>query len=254
MIVIDNVSFRWRNGREVLRDVSAKLPDSCVTAVLGPNASGKTTLFRCMLGSLKPSSGQVLIGGVPVHGLPPRKLAEKIAYVPQSGLKDFDGTVLEAVLPGLTRETRLFSVPGREQTEKVYAMLEGLGLGEKAGQSCRALSGGERQLTLIARALVQDAEVLLMDEPDASLDFGNRIRLMDRVRSLKGRTVIFSTHDPALALDYSDHALLLLRGQVLACGPTTKLPVEEHFRHMYGLPVCIEKSHGTYLIYREDGV
>ena len=145
--------------------------------MLGPNGVGKSTLFRCLLGFLKPVGGEILVDGKELTAYSRRELAKKIAYIPQSHAPAFDHTVLDSVLMGMTAQLRVF-----EQPEKAMQMLRALGMEKLSDRGCMKISGGERQLMLLARALVQDASMLIMDEPTANLDYGNSCRAFGRVR------------------------------------------------------------------------
>lgn len=218
-IKVEHLDFSY-SGRPVLQDVSFSMEHGEFLSVLGPNGVGKSTLFRCLLGLLAPSRGTVLLEGRPVGTIVPRQRAQMIAYIPQSHNPVFNFTVKDMVLMGVSARLGVFSSPGREQELLVENILEQLGIAHLAACGYASISGGERQLTLLARALAQQARILVMDEPTANLDFGNRIRVMKVIRSLveQGYGVIQSTHDPEQAYQYSDRVLALYQGRVLALG------------------------------------
>ena len=182
----------------------------------------------------------------------PGSIASRIAYVPQQGLVSFDGSVLEAVLMGTMHTLPYFSVPGKFQHFAAQQALDAMHLTGKQDSLFQELSGGERQQVLIARALAQQAEILILDEPDASLDYGNRYSLMQMIRSMKNHTIILSTHDPQNILSWTDFFLGLDHGTVAAFGSSVCLPDEELLQRMYGIPVKIQSSHGKRLIFQED--
>ena len=219
MLEVKNLTFSYGNV-PVLENVSFTAEKGELLSVLGPNGVGKSTLFRCILGLLSPLSGQIFVNGENIAALKPGTLARKVAYIPQSHDPVFHYSVFDMVLMGTTAQTGMFSSPKKEHRLMVSEALEKLGLSHLADRSYRTLSGGERQLVLIARAMVQNAKVLLMDEPSASLDFGNRIMVMERVRELckVGYCVIQTTHDPEQAYLYSHKILALHKGTVLAHG------------------------------------
>lgn len=238
MVEVKDLTFSYGNNK-VLNNVSFRGEEGELLSVLGPNGVGKSTLFRCMLGLLTPDKGQILLQGRAVDRLAPGALARKIAYIPQSHDPVFHYSVFDMVLMGTTAQTGLFSAPKKEHMHLAEEALESLGLASLADRSYRTLSGGERQLVLIARAMVQKAKILLMDEPSASLDFGNRIMVMERVKELctRGYCVIQTTHDPEQAYLYSDKILALHNGSVLAHGRPRDIFDEELISTLYGVKV-----------------
>ena len=239
-VEVRNVSFSY-GGADVLHDVSFRAGPGDLMAVLGPNGAGKSTLFGCLLGYLRPHAGQVFLGGKDVQTLSGAAIAREIAYIPQSAPVTYNYTVLDTVLMGVTHQIGIFSAPKQEHTDKAMTALESLGIAHLAGRGVMKISGGERQLTLLARALVQDAGVLLMDEPTASLDYGNSFRVMRRIQHLgeQGYTVIFSTHEPNQAFRYANRVLALSNGGVLADGRPEEALTGELLSTLYGVGVAV---------------
>ena len=237
-IKIENLCFSY-GSHEVLKNVSFDAQYGQFLSVLGPNGVGKSTLFRCMLGLLPPARGSVSIDGTPISRLSASQLARRIAFIPQSHNPVFNYSVFDMVLMGTTAQTGTLSSPGKAQTELVDSALEALGISHLKDRSYGAISGGERQLVLIARAMAQQAKILVMDEPSASLDFGNRIRVMQTVQALarEGYCVIQSTHDPDQAYLYSDRVLALYEGQALAFGTPQEIISNELISTLYGVEV-----------------
>lgn len=235
---VRNLSFAY-GEHPVLKDISFDLQPGEFLSVLGPNGVGKSTLFRCMLGLHEPSSGTVSIDGEDISRMSAAALAKKIAYIPQSHNPVFNFSVLDMVLMGTTAQLGSFSSPGKAEIKLAEDALERLGIADLASRSYGNISGGERQLTLIARAIAQQAKILVMDEPSASLDFGNRIKVMQTVRSLirDGYCVIQSTHDPEQAYMYSDNILALHSGQVLAWGRPADTVTEQVISKLYSIDV-----------------
>ena len=235
-ITAEHLSFSY-GSHEVLKDVSFSARPGEFLSVLGPIGVGKTTLFRCLLGLLTPTRGQITVDGDPLSSLSPSRLARRVAYIPQSHDPVFHYSVYDMVLMGTAAQTGLFSSPGREQEALAECALERLSISHLKDRSYGELSGGERQLTLIARAIAQQAKILVMDEPSSSLDFGNRIRLMNTVRSLtaEGYCVIQSTHDPEQAFRWSHRILALHGGQVLALGRPEEVITPELISTLYGV-------------------
>ena len=238
-IEVKNLRFRY-GARPVIGDVSFTAEKGELLAVLGPNGVGKSTLFRCLLGFLKPVGGEILVDGKELGAYSRRELAKKIAYIPQSHSPAFDHTVLDSVLMGMTAQLGVFEQPGQAQREKAMQMLRALGMEKLFDRGCMKISGGERQLMLLARALVQDASMLIMDEPTANLDYGNSCRVMERVKKLgqTGYTIIFSTHDPNQAFSYATKVLALKDGGVMAVGAPEAVLTEDVLSRLYGIPVA----------------
>ena len=206
-------------------------------AVLGPNGAGKSTLFRCILGFLPRYRGEIALCGHDLRFLDRRSLARLAAYIPQSSAPVYNYTVRDTVLMGADP----FHAPGPSQQETADRVLETLGIRDLADRGINEISGGERQLTLIARALAQQARILLMDEPAANLDYGNQFRLLQQVRRLteQGYTVLLSTHNPEHALRFATHVLALHGGTVAACGPVEEMLTEELLHTLYRIPLTV---------------
>lgn len=241
-IQTDRLSFSY-GAREVLKNVTFSAKYGEFLSVLGPNGVGKSTLFRCMLGLLTPKKGETFIDHQPISAMSAAALARHIAYIPQSHHPVFNYNVFDMVLMGTTARTGTFSSPKRQQQQAAEAALEKLGISHLADRGYGNLSGGERQLVLIARAIAQSAKILLMDEPSASLDFGNRIRVMQTVRALtaEGYCVIQSTHDPEQAYLYSDKILALHDGKILAHGAPQEIFDADLISTLYGVEVEVCK-------------
>ena len=245
MIEIRDLSFSY-DARDVLKNVSFCAHNGQVLSVLGANAVGKSTLFSCILRLLTPNRGEILIDGKSIANMSTKELAQKIAFIPQSHNPVFNYSVFDMALMGATAQLGTFANPGKEQNEAVERALERLGISHLKDRGYLQLSGGERQLTLIARALVQNAKILLMDEPSASLDFGNRLRVMKTLRDLaaEGYCIIQSTHDPEQAYLYSDQILALFDGKVLAHGAPKDIFDAALISKLYGVEVEVCKING----------
>lgn len=237
-ICVEKLSFSY-GEHEVLKGVSFAAEYGEFLSVLGPNGAGKSTLFRCMLGLMPPAQGRTLIGGQDVAGMSAAELARSIAYIPQSHSPVFNYSVLDVVLMGTTAQLGKFASPGKEQREQALELLDTLHIADLRHRGYRNISGGERQLVLIARAMAQQAKILIMDEPSANLDFGNRIRVMQTVKDLaaSGYCVIQSTHEPDQAYRYSDKILAMLDGAVLAFGSPQETVCDAVISKLYGVPV-----------------
>jgi iron complex transport system ATP-binding protein len=238
MLAVDDLAFGI-GARRVGSDVTFALDPGETLAVLGGNGAGKTTLFRTLLGLLPAQAGSVLVNGDRVDALAPPERAKRLAYVPQQHVPAFGFTVVESVLMGRASRLSTFARPGAADRAAAFGALQRLGIGSLSGRPVTELSGGERQLVLVARALAQEAPVLILDEPTASLDFGNRARVLreiDRLRSA-GMTIMFSTHEPDHALAHADRALLLADGRTLALDTVERALTAENIARLYRTPV-----------------
>lgn len=237
-VTIQNLCFSYGES-PILQDVSLNTKYGEFISVLGPNGAGKSTLFRCILGLLQPTSGSICIDGISISTLSAAQLARKIAYIPQSHNPVFNFSVLDMVLMGTTAQLGSFESPKQKHIQQAEAALEQLGISHLRDRGYGNISGGERQLALIARAMAQQAKVLIMDEPSANLDFGNRLRVMQTVRTLthEGYTIIQSTHDPDQAYRYSDEILALQNGRVLAWGTPAETITDSIISELYSTTV-----------------
>ena len=235
---IENLCFSY-GDHEVLKGINFSAEYGEFLSVLGPNGVGKSTLFRCMLGLLSPTGGGAFIDGKPISSMSAAQLARHIAYIPQSHNPIFNFKIFDVVLMGTTAQTGKFSAPGKKQVHQVEEALKKLGIFHLRDRGYANISGGERQLVLIARAIAQQAKILVMDEPSANLDFGNRIRVMQTVRKLtkEGYCVIQSTHDPDQAYFNSDKILALYGGKVLAWGTPQETISDSLISTLYGVDV-----------------
>ena len=217
MLEVHDLAFGFP-GRIVGRGVSFTLAGGETLCVLGPNGGGKTTLFRTVLGLLEPHGGTIDIGGKPLACWR-AQVAREIGYVPQGHAAYFAYSVREFVLMGRTAHLGAFSSPSKEDEDVAGRALESLGIAGLADKPVTEISGGERQLALVARALAQEPRILVLDEPTASLDFGNQVRVLERITALarSGIAVLFSSHDPDHALLCAQRALLA-EGRVLEIG------------------------------------
>jgi len=225
--------------RTVGRNLDIDLSTGEVLALLGPNGGGKTTLLKTLLGLLKPRVGEVLLSGKSLDAYSIRERARVIAYVPQVHVGTFAYTVETVVLMGRTAHGSLFSRPSGRDYAVAHAALERFGIGQLAGRPYTMISGGERQLVLLARALAQEPQFIVLDEPTASLDFGNQGKVMSEIRQLakSGHGVLFTTHDPNHALRAADRAYLLRDGTRLAVGPVSTVLNREQLETLYQAPV-----------------
>ena len=240
MLAAENLAFGFP-GHTVGREVSFTLAAGEVMCVLGPNGGGKTTLFRTLLGLLPVHEGQILLEGKALEALSRREIARRVGYVPQGQAGTFAYTVLEVVLMGRTAHLGAFAAPGERDRRVALRTLETLGIAHLAGRPVTQISGGERQLALIARALAQEPRLLVMDEPTASLDFGNQVRVLQSIASLaaSGIGILFATHDPDHAFLAAHRALLLAEGRVIALGTPAEVIRPETLERLYHVKVSV---------------
>lgn len=231
-------------ARIVASGIDLALARGEVLCLLGPNGAGKTTLFKTLLGLLPVKAGEVRLSGEPIAGLTRQEMARTIAYVPQAQVMEFAYTVLDLVLMGRTAHLGPFAAPRVVDHERARAALADLGILDLAEREANRISGGQRQLCLVARALAQDAPLLVMDEPTASLDLGNRLLVLDRVRRLReqGYGIVFSTHDPDQAHDLATRVAVIADGRLAAYGSPTDVLTGEMLSAVYGVAVAIERT------------
>ena len=256
-LTVKDLTYRYaKTAAPVLQGVSFSAESGDFLSVLGANGAGKSTLFRCLLGGLTDYTGAIELDGRDVRTLSRRETAEHIAYIPQIHRPTFGYSVLDTTLMGLTRQLSPFRSPTPEMEKHAMDALEQMGVAQLAERNFATLSGGEQQLVLIARALCQQSDILVMDEPTSSLDYGNQLRVLERVRLLarQGYTVLLSTHDPQHALRFSQKVLALSGGQVAADGCTADVLTPELLRRLYGVEaVVLDTPCGRVLLPGEEG-
>jgi iron complex transport system ATP-binding protein len=249
LLQVDGVSYSYTRD-QVLDEVSLLVNRGEIVSVLGPNGSGKTTLLKIMLGILKPQKGKVLLGGVDVAETPHKLLARRMAYVPQLHRTAFAYRVLDVALMGRLPHKPLFFQYAKSDERLAIACLERLGIDHLKDRPYTDISGGERQLTLIARALVQGANIFVMDEPVNGLDYGNQIRLLSQIGdlALDGYTFIKTTHFPDHALWLSDRVVMLKKGRVIADQRAAHAVTDEKLYELYGAKVNVVSVEGGGMI------
>jgi len=241
LVEITGLTFSYPGGGHQISDVSLVLRRGDLCALLGPNGAGKTTLMRCLLGFLRPERGRVTVAGRNVATLSPRELARLVAYLPQSGSTPFPFTALEIATMGRTPHLAVTGAPSLSDRRAALAQLEELGVGHLAPRLFPSLSGGERQLVLLARALLQEAPVLVLDEPTTALDYGNEVQILNLIADLArgGRSILMITHQPAHALTYATSVALMRHGDITVQGTPSQVITSETLTALYDTPILV---------------
>jgi iron complex transport system ATP-binding protein len=237
-VSVEDLAFGYP-GKPVGEGVTFAVEPGEILCLLGPNGGGKTTLFKTLLRLLEPRGGVVRADGESIARWTRSRLARTFGYVPQAQLGGFPFSVREVVLMGRTAHVGPFAVPSRRDHAAADAALALLGIEPLADRVYTEISGGERQLALIARALAQEPRVLVMDEPTASLDFGNQVRVLTQIEAVarRGLAVIFSSHDPDQAFLCANRVALLSHGRLAGLGPPDEVISRESLEAIYGVAV-----------------
>ena len=242
----DGVVFAYPNRQPVLKSVGLELNGSEVLGIIGPNGSGKTTFLKCLNRILTPAQGEILLHDRDVTRMSRRDIAKTVGYVPQSSNGRFaEPTVYEVVLMG--RRPHVGWRSSARDEEAAWRAIERLELSELATTPYDQLSGGEKQKVLIARALAQEARVLLLDEPTSNLDIRHQLEVMGLLRELvatRSLSVCVIVHDLDLAIKYCDKAVLMKGGEVFAAGPTTDVITEANILDVYRVRAVIDQTYG----------
>lgn len=227
-----------RNGVVVLRDINFEVREAEVVCLLGPNGCGKTTLLKSLLGVLRAERGEAYIDDVPISSLKPADIAKQVGMVFQDHVAYFPYSVLEVAVMGRAPHLGLFAAPSATDFSLAEEALHAVGIAHLRDRPYTQLSGGERQLVLIARTLTQAPKIILLDEPTAHLDFGNQLKLLARIAALaqeRGMTILFTSHYPNHALWFSDKTLLMKEGRLAAIGRPSEVITEENLALLYGV-------------------
>jgi iron complex transport system ATP-binding protein len=257
LLEFSKVNYRYENQKiAALRELSLGIPSGTVTAILGPNGAGKTTLLHLAMGWLRKQSGTILLSGRPLGMYIRRELGQIIALVPQSEHIAFEYSVLEYVLLGRAPYLTPLDLPGKDDCQIAAQSLNRVGLGDLTRRSISSLSGGERQMVLVARALAQQPQLLLLDEPTSHLDLGNKMRLLKLLKELVNQsvTILFTTHEPDVVTAIATHLVLVRAGQVQHNGTLEEVFTGERLSETYGIPVRVLELEGQRLALWHDGI
>ncbi|MBO8144553.1 MAG: ABC transporter ATP-binding protein [Thermodesulfobacterium sp.] len=252
MLEIKKLCFRHKGSKEdTLKDIEFSAELGKVTAILGPNGSGKSTLFKCIAGIWKPYKGSICINGKEIDKLSYLERAKIFAVVPQEHEPAFPYSVFDMVLIGRAPYVNFFSSPGLKDYEKAKQALQTLGIYHLKEKSYDKISGGERQLVLIARALAQSAPFMLLDEPVSHLDFRNQIKVLLKIKELAYKnkiTALVTIHDPNLASLFADKIVVIKDGRIIGQGKPNHILNEKLIQEVYGIKINIIQNNGFNLI------
>ena len=250
----EHVGFRYTEDKDVLKDVTFTYNSPDIMCILGHNGTGKSTLLQCITAQMMQQKGTVKIDGRPSDSYRPAELAKKIAYLPQYTNPAFNFTVLDVVVMGRTSRIGKFASPGEAEKRIAMEKLEYLGIAHLAGKTIKGISGGERQMVMIASALAQEPELLIMDEPTSNLDFGNQFKFVNLVRRLQGLGigVLMTTHFPDHALYLNCPTAILDNGVITDFGPASEVITEERMTKLYGIVVKLEMIRGRMICLPES--
>ena len=241
---IKDVEFSYASTL-ILKDVCMALAQSEMLAIVGPNGVGKSTLIRCIGRILKPSNGSILLDGQEIKEMGMMEIARRMGYVPQTSSSVFPATVFDMILMG--RRPHLGWRSSEKDQEKVSEILKLLGIEEFAMRDFNEISGGQQQKVLIARALAQEADILLLDEPTSNLDIRHQLDVMEIIKKLvveKGISAIMAVHDLNLASRYADRVIMMHRGSIFSAGNPASVLIPENIKHVYGVEAVVRNENG----------
>lgn len=244
MIDLHSVSFRYRQDW-VLQEISLRIERGEFIGVIGPNGSGKSTLLKTLCRLLSPQKGEILLDLVPLKEMSQRDIARKIAVVPQEAYSLFPFRVIEMVLMGRSPYLGHLMFEGARDLEIAKKAMDWTEILPISERSIDELSGGERKRVFIARALAQEPEVILLDEPTANLDIHHQVDFLDLILSLnreKGLTIVMASHDLNIASEYCDRLIFLRGGRIYKIGPPREVITRENIEEVYGCEVWVDEN------------
>lgn len=251
ILSLENIHFRYYpDDPNVLSNLSLEIPAGKVTAILGPNGTGKTTLLHILLGLLKPLKGVVKVSGKSHKEYSRRELSQIIGLVPQFESIPFNFSVFEYVLLGRSPYLKPLQLPGSEDVRITEKALQAAGIDHLRNKPVNEISGGERQLVHISRVLTQQTRILLLDEPTAHLDLENQNRILSLLKQMssQGNTAVLTTHDPNAAIFAADYFVLMNRGQIAAQGNLEEVITAKNLSMIYRTPIRVEKTNGYTMV------
>ncbi len=251
ILCLENIHFRYYpDDSDVLSNLSLEIPAGKVTAILGPNGTGKTTLLHILLGLLKPINGVVKVSGKSHKHYSRRELSQMIGLVPQFESVPFNFSVFEFVLLGRSPYLKPLQLPGSEDVRITEEALLAAGIDHLRNKPVNEISGGERQLVHISRVLTQQTQILLLDEPTAHLDLENQNRILSLLKQMssRGNTAVLTTHDPNAAIFAADYFVLMNRGKIAAQGNLDEVITAENLSMIYRIPIRVEQTDGYTMV------
>lgn len=234
VLAAENIAYQYDAEHKVFEQVSFSLKEGELLTLLGPNGVGKSTLLNCLAGFISPTAGRVLLAGKDIKTLSPRQMASQLAYITQDNQNRCQYTVKEYILLGCAPRLGLFEQPGSSEIALVESVMKELGIETYADQSCDRISGGQRQMAAIARAIVQQTRIILLDEPMSALDLKNQIAIMKVLKKLlqKGYAIVITTHNPEQPILLQGMAAFLTDKNLIV-GKVDDIITEKKLREVY---------------------
>mgnify|MGYP000572010017 CR=1 FL=1 len=244
MLKLKSIAFQYSGRDDILKDISLSIDGGQIGVILGPNGSGKSTLLDICLGWSPPKLGSIQVNGRNLTDLSPKERGKLIGLVPQRENIRFDFSVFDYILLGRAPRLPSLGMPGMQDFQIAETALHTVGIENTRNSSIATLSGGEYQLMLIARSLVQEPKLLLLDEPTSQLDPANRVKVMRLLRKLAsmGITILFTSHSPETAAMVAGTVYLLRDGVISAGGPPKEILIKENLEDLYGMPIVVSWS------------
>lgn len=246
ILEVQNGSFGYPHQQKILKDINFTLSKGKILSLLGPNGVGKTTLLKCMVGLLDWIEGKSFLYGEDIKHINTKKLWSKVSYIPQSHTFAFSITGLEMVVLGRSAHLGIFEQPGIKDIEMAEEIMKQIGIERLASKDCNHMSGGELQMVLIAKALINKPDLIILDEPETGLDFHNQIlvlNLIERMAHENGICAVMNTHYPTNAISISDEALMLNRTGDYVYGKTQDILTEENISKAFHVNVAVNQFH-----------
>jgi iron complex transport system ATP-binding protein len=244
LLKFENITYRYPTGdHDVMENFNLEIHPGTVTAILGPNGAGKTTLLHLALGWLKPQVGRIYLDGKPITSYGRRHLGQWMSLVPQTENTAFDYSLLEYAILGRAPYLQPLAMPSDEDYSIAAKSLREVGMEGLMYRSVLSLSGGERQLVMVARALTQQPHLMFLDEPTSHLDLSNKGRLVHLLQRLaqNGVTILFTTHEPDIATNLADHMVLMRKGAILETGTIDEVMTSDTLSDLYQFPLEVRE-------------
>lgn len=241
---VENGFFSYPKEKEILKNINLKLQKGKILSILAPNGVGKTTLIKCMIGLLNWKSGDSFIYDKNIKDMKPSELWKIVSYIPQARQFAFSYTALEMILIGRTPHLGLFQQPSAEDIRISIETMQKIGIEDLADKDCNQMSGGQLQMVLIARALVSNPKLIILDEPEAGLDFRNQLLVLNLIKKLAvvdGLSVVINTHYPVNALSISDNTLMMNRNGEFIYGNTNDILISENIKKCFDVEVIMNE-------------